>query len=58
MSPDGTRFIIATYSQNDERIHLINNPKRIVSTGFNRALSSAKGHIIIRVDGPKLIKIS
>jgi glycosyltransferase involved in cell wall biosynthesis len=51
MSTDGTSEIIEGYSKNDERIHIINNPDRIVSTGFNRALSRAKGNIIIRVDG-------
>ena len=51
MSTDGTRKIIKEYAQYINEIHLIDNPENIVSTGFNRALSISKGHIIIRVDG-------
>ena len=51
MSTDETRKIIKDYQDNHANIHLIDNPERIVSTGFNRALSVAKGDIIIRVDG-------
>ncbi len=51
MSDDGTREYIEGYIQNNGNTHLIDNPEQIVSTGFNRALSVAKGDIIIRVDG-------
>ncbi|MBT4281985.1 MAG: glycosyltransferase family 2 protein [Candidatus Marinimicrobia bacterium] len=51
MSTDGTREIIKDYQDNHGSIHLIDNPEKIVSVGFNRALSLAKGDIIIRVDG-------
>ena len=51
MSTDGTREIIKEYAQNINEIHIIDNPEKIVSTGFNRALSKSKGRIIIRVDG-------
>jgi len=51
ISTDGTRDIIADFVQNFDEIFLIDNPEKIVSTGFNRALSISKGDIIIRVDG-------
>ena len=51
MSDDGTREIIEGHIQNNDNIQLIDNPEKIVSTGFNRALNEAKGDIIIRVDG-------
>ena len=51
MSDDGTREIIEGYRQNNENIHLIDNHEQIVASGFNRALSNAKGDYIIRIDG-------
>jgi glycosyltransferase involved in cell wall biosynthesis len=51
MSTDDTRNIITKYQKGHPNIHLIDNPEKIVSTGFNRALNESKGDIIIRVDG-------
>jgi len=51
MSTDNTRDIIIKYQKGHPNIHLIDNPEKIVSTGFNRALNESKGVIIIRVDG-------
>ena len=51
MSTDGTRDIITKYQKGHPNIILIDNPEKIVSTGFNRALNESKGAIIIRVDG-------
>lgn len=51
MSTDGTREIIKSYQNNNKNIFLLNNPKRIVSTGFNIALTQSRGDIIIRLDG-------
>ena len=34
---------------------MIDNPEKIVSTGFNRALSITKGNVIIRVDGHSIL---
>ena len=51
MSDDGTREIIEGHIQNNGNIQLIDNPEKIVSTGFNLALNESKGDIIIRVDG-------
>jgi len=51
MSDDGTREIIQKYQEKYPNITLIDNPERIVPSGFNRALNLTKGDIIIRVDG-------
>ena len=51
MSTDDTRDIITNYQKGHPNIILIDNPEKIVSTGFNRALNESKGDIIIRVDG-------
>ena len=51
LSDDGTREIIKNYIKTNINVKLIDNPEKIVSTGFNRALSISKGDIIVRVDG-------
>ena len=51
MSIDGTRGIINKLMNKIKEIRIIDNPDKIVSTGFNRALSIAKGDYIIRIDG-------
>ena len=51
MSDDGTREIVKEFQKRNSYIILINNLEKIVSTGFNLALSKAKGDIIFRVDG-------
>jgi len=51
MSTDDTRNIITKYQKGHPNIFLIDNPEKIVSTGFNRALNESQGDIIIRVDG-------
>ena len=51
MSDDGTREIIQILCQKYNKIYLIDNPGKIVSIGFNKLLSRARGEIIIRVDG-------
>ena len=55
MSDDGTRELIKNLQINNPNIILIDNPEKIVSTGFNRALSKSTGEIIIRVDGHSII---
>jgi cellulose synthase/poly-beta-1,6-N-acetylglucosamine synthase-like glycosyltransferase len=53
MSTDATRarimFLVPGHS--DVPVTLLDNPDKIVPTGFNRALALAKGAVIIRVDG-------
>ena len=56
MSTDGTRKIINEYQKYNSSIHILDNPEKVVSTGFNRALSIAKGEVIIRVDGHAIVK--
>ena len=51
MSTDGTRGIIKRMMAEINEISLIDNVEKIVSTGFNRALSIANGDYIIRIDG-------
>ena len=51
MSTDGTREVIKVYQSKNKNIFLIKNPNKIVSIGFNKALSISKGKIIIRLDG-------
>lgn len=50
MSDDGTRERIQAVSKRDSRVRLIDNPKRIVSSGLNNAIRAARGAIIIRMD--------
>ncbi|HYO83446.1 MAG TPA: glycosyltransferase family 2 protein [Bryobacteraceae bacterium] len=50
MSDDGTRDVIAGITSRDPRIRVIDNPGRIVSTGLNAAIRSARGHLILRMD--------
>lgn len=54
-SNDGTGEILLNYQNKYQNIKLVDNPERIVPTGFNRALNEAKGDIIIRVDGHTII---
>jgi succinoglycan biosynthesis protein ExoA len=51
MSTDGTREIVRSLQARHANLHLIDNPDHIVSTGLNRAIASAGGEVIIRVDG-------
>lgn len=55
MSEDGTREIIREYQRLIPQIFLINNEKRIVSSGLNAAIRFSKGEFIIRVDGHCII---
>ena len=55
MSNDSTKNIVIKNQKNNKNLRLIENPECIVSSGFNRALSIAKGEIIIRLDGHTLI---
>ena len=50
MSEDDTRNIIKKYINKYPFIRLINNDKKIVSTGLNNGIREAKGDLIIRLD--------
>ena len=50
-STDYTKEIIEKLISNYDNIILIDNPEKIVSTGFNLGLNKSKGNVIIRLDG-------
>ena len=50
-STDRTREIVKSLQATHPNVRLIDNPERIVSTGLNHALKTARGDIIIRLDG-------
>ena len=54
MSTDRTREIVQSYSEKYPFIHLLDNPKKIVSCAMNIGIKAAKGEIIIRLDGHAL----
>ena len=49
-SNDSSAEILAGFASRDPRVRLIANPDRIVATGLNRAIRSARGSVIARVD--------
>jgi succinoglycan biosynthesis protein ExoA len=57
MSTDGTRDVIARLIDAAPKIPVtvVDNPGKIVPTGFNRALARATGDVIMRVDGHTVI---
>lgn len=50
-SKDSTREIIKSYSEKDERIILVDNPKKYQSFALNEVLKIAEGDLFIRADG-------
>lgn len=57
MSDDNTREVIfRQLNSTDLSVRIIDNPGRIVPTGFNAALQQASGDIIVRVDGHTAIE--
>lgn len=57
MSTDDTRVIVQQLAARhpDIQVRLIDNPGKIVPTGFNAALAQARGDVIVRVDGHTII---
>lgn len=57
MSDDGTREMVAELARThpDHTVELVDNPGRIVPTGFNAALARARGDVIVRVDGHTIV---
>ena len=49
MSSDGTRQLIAAID--DDRVRLLENPRRIMAAGFNLGLKAARGDIIVMMGG-------
>jgi len=58
MSDDGTRGLIQSIARQhpDIQVTILDNPRKIVPTGFNIALSRARGDIIIRIDGHTIVE--
>lgn len=50
MSEDGTREVLKEFVKKHPEVQVIDNPRRIVSTGLNMAIKLAHGDIIIRLD--------
>jgi glycosyltransferase involved in cell wall biosynthesis len=50
LSDDGTLALLEESSRRDDRIRIIRNPEKIVSTGLNRAIREARGDVIVRMD--------
>src|SRR5262245_42008063 len=50
MSEDGTREALRRLANNDSRLLVIDNPKRIISAGLNAAIRVAHGEVIVRMD--------
>lgn len=50
-STDRTREIVRSFAEKNPNVHLIDNPERIVATGLNRALATAHGDVVVRLDG-------
>ncbi|MDH5507683.1 MAG: glycosyltransferase family 2 protein [Anaerolineae bacterium] len=55
MSDDGTRDIVQSFQQKHPNLKLIDNPQKIVPTGWNIAVQLAKGDFVVRVDGHCII---
>ncbi|MHC4216449.1 MAG: glycosyltransferase family 2 protein, partial [Planctomycetota bacterium] len=51
MSDDDTREIIKQLCLRDERVKMLDNPRRIVSTALNIGLQASRGEVFIRIDG-------
>ncbi len=60
MSDDATREVIRALAAKHPAVPvtIVDNPGRIVPTGFNLALARARGDIIVRVDGHTIISPS
>ena len=57
MSDDRTREIVEEMARAhpEHTVEIVDNPGRIVPTGFNAALARARGDVVVRVDGHTII---
>lgn len=51
LSTDGTRKLLSDLQASHPNILVVDNPRKIVPTGINKAMQLATGEIIIRIDG-------
>ena len=49
-STDGTRDVIAHWARSDERIRMVENPRRTTPAALNRGIAMASGEMIARLD--------
>ena len=54
-STDRSRSIIKRWADRDERVRLVNSPRRGIPQALNRGLKAARGRYLIRVDGHSII---
>ncbi len=50
MSDDGTRETLQEVQHRNSSLRVVDNPRRIASTGLNRAVAIARGEVIVRID--------
>ncbi len=50
MSTDKTRGILDRLAKEDDRLIVIDNPRRFVSSGLNAAIAVSRGEVIVRMD--------
>lgn len=50
MSDDGTREVIREYLTRDDRVKLLDNPKRILAAAWNTGIRAARGEIIVALN--------
>ena len=51
MSDDKTADEVLKIAKEDSRVRLLQNPSRIMASGFNRGLAEAQGDIIVMMGG-------
>lgn len=51
MSDDDTRVIVSEISEHDPRVRLLENKARLMASGFNSAVSIARGEVILMLGG-------
>jgi succinoglycan biosynthesis protein ExoA len=54
-STDSTRSIIERWGTQDQRVRLVNSPRRGISQALNSGLEAARGRYLVRVDGHSII---
>lgn len=50
MSEDGTREVVARIAASDDRVQMVDNPKKVTPAALNAAIGAARGAIIVRCD--------
>jgi glycosyltransferase involved in cell wall biosynthesis len=49
-SEDATRDVLADLARNEERLRVVDNPRRSTPAALNRAIGESKGEVIVRCD--------